>query len=142
MIKKDSKTFTSKDKAIRAARLAHAKHAEEIVVLHVASLTSLADYFVLCTADSGRQLRAVADAVQEGLSKEGIKPLGVEGLEGASWVLMDYSDFILHIFRAETRTFYDLDRLWADAPRVAVRPQKAKAPSRKIAGKGGVSFHG
>lgn len=75
-------------------------------------------------------------------SREGIKPFGIEGLEGLAWVLMDYSDFILHIFREETRMFYDLEHLWADAPRIALSPEGATTVQGKIVGEGGFSFSG
>jgi ribosome-associated protein len=98
-------------------------------------MTTLTDYFVICSAESGRQVQAIADAVEETFSREGIEPFGVEGRETFSWVLMDYSDFILHIFRTETRSFYDLDRLWADAPRVAVKQTQTASAQVQGAGK-------
>jgi ribosome-associated protein len=112
------------------------------VVLKVADMSTLADYFVICSADSSRQVHAIAEAVEGTFSKLGIKPMGVEGLEGSTWVLMDYGDFILHIFRSETRAFYDLERLWADAPRITLRSVRAKSAQRQIAGGKGLSFNG
>jgi ribosome-associated protein len=102
-------------------------------------MTTLTDYFVICSAESGRQVQAIAEAVEDAFSREGIEPVGVEGLETLSWVLMDYSDFILHVFRTETRSFYDLDRLWADAPRVAVKHTQTASAQVQGAGKGGLS---
>jgi ribosome-associated protein len=112
------------------------------VVLKVADRSTLADYFVICSAESSRQVHAIAEAVEGTFSKQGIEPLGVEGLEGSTWVLMDYGDFILHIFRSETREFYDLERLWADAPRIEVRPVRTKTAQHRTAGKEGLSFNG
>lgn len=86
--------------------------------MHVEGLTSLADYYVLCSADSEPQVRAIFDAVEIALSKKGYRPLGIEGIKVAVWVLIDYNDVIFHIFRKEARTFYHLDRLWGDAPRI------------------------
>jgi len=105
----------------------------------VGELSTLADYFVICSAESSRQVRAIAEAVQDAFSKEGARPFGIEGLEESSWVLLDYSDFLLHIFRAEKREFYDLERLWADAPRLNIRLPQAKALEGKVAKKGGLT---
>ncbi len=90
--------------------------------MHVSGITDLADYFVVCSAESARQVRAIAEAVDGAM---GESPLGIEGLEASQWVLMDYNDVILHIFRKETREFYDLERLWGDVPRLKLtRPRK------------------
>ncbi len=78
----------------------------------------MADFFVLCSAESQRQVLAITDAIDEGLSSQGINPLSVEGRENALWILMDYSDIIVHIFKREVREFYDLERLWGDAKRL------------------------
>lgn len=88
------------------------------MILEVADLTTLADYFIICTADSQRQVLAIADAVDEALSRKGNIAMSIEGRENALWVLMDYSDVIIHIFKREIREFYDLERLWGDAKRV------------------------
>lgn len=101
-------------------------------------MTSLADFFVICSAESEPQIRAIIDATEESLSKEGARPLGVEGREAGSWVLVDFNDVILHIFRKETREFYDLDRLWGDAPRLFLpsseteEPEPEKKRSRRV----------
>jgi len=98
--------------------IAQSKHAEEIVLFQVDTLTSLAEYFVICSAESEPQIQAIADAIQSGLSQQGIRALGIEGLQGGIWLLMDYGDVIVHIFKEEARSFYNLDRLWADAPQI------------------------
>lgn len=129
----------AKKKALQIAEAAQSKHAEEIVVFHVSELTSLADFFVLCSAESEPQMRAIVDAVEASLSKKGARPYGVEGREGGLWILLDYNDVILHIFKKEAREFYSLDRLWGDAPRIpfpAVSDEEG-APVRK--GKKGAS---
>jgi len=110
----------AESKALLIAEVARSKHAEEIVIFHVSGLTSLADYFILCSTESEPQLRAVVDAVQGTLSKEGLRPLGVEGRDSGRWVLIDYDDVILHVFKEEARVFYNLDGLWGDAPQVAL----------------------
>lgn len=93
------------------------KKATNLDVLAVGELTSIADYFVLCSAGSERQAQAIADNVLDQLKQEmGVKPLLVEGTTPGRWVLLDFGDFIVHIFTEEVRRFYGLERLWGDAP--------------------------
>ncbi len=95
------------------------KKATNLDVLAVAELTSIADYFVICSAGNERQAQAVADNVLERLRDEmGVKPLLVEGTTPGRWVLLDFGDFIVHIFTEDVRRFYGLERLWGDAPNV------------------------
>jgi ribosome-associated protein len=96
------------------------KKAEDVLVLDVRGLTSYADYFVLMTADSERQAGAIADAVDERLEAQGATKVGVEGYESGRWILIDYGDVVAHVFNREARGFYDLEGLWADAPRFPV----------------------
>jgi ribosome-associated protein len=107
----------------RALDVAHAgldKKAEEVLVLDVRGLTSYADYFVLMTADSERQAGAIADAVDERMKQRGATKVGVEGYGSGRWILIDYGDVVAHVFNRESRAFYDLEGLWADAPRFPV----------------------
>jgi ribosome-associated protein len=109
------------------------KKAMDLDVLAVAQLTSIADYFILSTATSERQAQAVADAVLEKLRQElKVRPLLVEGTTPGRWILLDFGDFIFHVFTEDCRRFYGLERLWGDAPNVtaefseeAVRPRNA-----------------
>ena len=95
------------------------KKAFDLDVLSVADLTSIADYFILCSAGSERQAASIADSIQEKLREERkVKPLLVEGTTPGRWVLLDYGDFIVHIFTEDTRRYYGLERLWGDAPNV------------------------
>jgi ribosome-associated protein len=95
------------------------KKAHDLDVLSVADLTSIADYFVLSSANSERQAQAVADAVLTRLQEElGLKPLLVEGSTPGRWILLDFGDFIFHVFTEDCRRFYGLERLWGDAPNV------------------------
>jgi ribosome-associated protein len=95
------------------------KKAFDLDVLSVADLTSIADYFILCSAGNERQAASIADSVQEKLREEKrVKPLLVEGTTPGRWVLLDYGDFIVHVFTEDTRRFYGLERLWGDAPNV------------------------
>lgn len=103
----------------RAAVAAGAdKKAENPVVLDVRGLSGVADYFVLLSADSDRQAAAVADAVDDALTGLGAQRLGAEGRSGGGWVLLDFGDVVVHVMSPEARGFYDLEGLWADAPRV------------------------
>ncbi len=97
------------------------KKAENPVILDVRGLSGVADYFVLLSAESDRQAAAVADAVDERLSGMGAQRLGTEGRAGGGWVLLDFGDVVVHVMSPESRGFYDLEGLWADAPRVAVK---------------------
>ncbi len=83
-------------------------------------LSAFADYFIIASGTSDRQVRAIATAIQENLKKAGILPLGIEGEAAGQWILMDYNDVIIHIFLDTVRTFYDLERLWSEAPRMAL----------------------
>jgi len=95
------------------------KKAFGLDVLAVGQLTSIADYFILASASNERQAAAIADAVGDQLRQQlGVKPLLVEGTTPGRWVLMDYGDFIVHIFTEDVRRFYGLERLWGDAPNV------------------------
>lgn len=95
-----------------------ARKAYDVRVLQLGEVTSLTDYFLICSATSERQVRAIADAVQQTMREERVRPLHVEGYRHGRWVLMDYGDFVVHVFDEETRSFYGLERLWADAPDV------------------------
>jgi ribosome-associated protein len=95
------------------------KKAFDLDVLAVNEVTSIADYFVLCSANSERQTQAIADSVQAKVREhEGVKPLLVEGTTPGRWILIDFGDFIVHIFTEDCRRYYGLERLWGDAPNV------------------------
>ena len=101
----------------RAIVAAAEKKAHALVVLDVAELLAITDYFLICSGSSERQVRTIADAVEEGLKNEGLRALRSEGAAESGWILLDYGDFIVHVFSDETRAYYDLERLWKDAPR-------------------------
>jgi ribosome-associated protein len=111
---------TGRVRALDAARAGLDKKAEDVLVLDVRGLTSYADYFVLMTADSDRQAGAIADHVDQKLKEQGAAKVGVEGYESGRWILIDYGDVVAHVFGREARSFYDLEGLWADAPRFPV----------------------
>ena len=108
-----------------AAEAADSKKSFDILVLDLRGLTSIADYFVICSASSTTQVGAIADGIGHALASEGIRPSHIEGGPEATWVLMDYGDVVVHIFDEPTRSYYSLDRLWGDAPRVPLSPKPA-----------------
>ena len=109
-------SLTPRQLAERAAAFADAKKAEDIVLMDLRDVTNFADYFVLCTATSDVQLRAVADAVRDGLEGLEHKVWNSEGYESRSWILLDDVHIVVHVFLPETRGYYALEKPWGDAP--------------------------
>ncbi len=103
------------------------KKGEELKVLQVGEVTHFTDYFLLCSGQSGRQVQAIADGVEEQLRAHGRRPRHVEGYPSGQWVLMDFGDLVLHVFLHERRRFYGLERLWGDAPDVTAELVAAAA---------------
>lgn len=99
-------------------RAAFDKKAKDVLVLDLQGLTTITDYFVICSGESTPQVKAIEEEIEKRFSKEGLKPLGIEGLKNSLWVLMDYGDVIIHIFEEQTRAFYELEKLWIDAKRI------------------------
>ena len=110
--------MTSYESAILLAKALDGKKGEEIKVLKTEGLTTLADYFVICTATSTTQIKAMSDACEEAMEKQGERVHHIEGHRGGTWILQDYGDVVVHLFDTEARAFYDLDRLWQDAVEV------------------------
>ena len=108
----------SKEIAITCAKIADEKKARDIVILDVDKVSSITDYFVICSAINERQLHAIADEIDKQMKKISVMKFGMEGYSEAKWVLIDYGDFIVHIFDKEIRGYYDLELLWGDAPKV------------------------
>lgn len=102
-------------KPTEIAKLMLEKKAIDIKVFDVRKITTLTDYFIICTSESDPQTKAVVSHVEKTLRKNGIKPTNSEGINNNEWVILDYIDIIIHIFSKQKREFYDLDRLWADA---------------------------
>jgi ribosome-associated protein len=103
------------------------KKALDVQVLHIAPLTSIADFLVIGSAESDRQTRAIADFVADVLARVGQRPLSLEGTTSGQWVLIDFGDVVAHVFRQDTRSHYALERLWSDAQQIPV-PGEASAP--------------
>lgn len=110
--------MTSYEMAIALAKALDGKKGQDIKVLKTEELTTLADYFVLCTATSSTQVKAMSDACEEAMEKNGEQVHHIEGHRGGTWLLMDFSSVVVHIFMDEARKFYDLERLWGDAEEV------------------------
>lgn len=119
------KESDSRTRALLCVNALLEKKAKELVILNVGGISSFADYFIICSGTSDRQVRAIAAAIQENLKKAGILPLGVEGDDGGKWILLDYDDVIIHLFLESVRSFYDLERLWSETPRMAIPDETA-----------------
>ena len=104
-----------------AVAAADDRKAVDLKVLHLEKVTDFTDYFLICSGTSERQVQAIADAVLERMREEKVRPLHVEGYNRGQWVLLDFGDFVVHIFQEEPRKFYALERLWGDAPDVTAQ---------------------
>lgn len=104
-------------------RLIQSKKGRDITILDVRGITDVADYFILCSAASEVQVKAISDMLVEGMEVQGYRPWHVEGYESLKWVLVDFVDIVVHIFRPESREFYGLERLWGDAPKIAIEEE-------------------
>jgi ribosome-associated protein len=122
------------------ARHTLTKKASDVLIMDLRGLTSMADYFVVCSADSDIQVKAIASAVEDGMVKAGVRPWHVES-GSANWVLLDFVDVVLHVFHKATRPFYSLERLWGDAKmeRMSDEPAPEVAPARAPARKSAAS---
>jgi ribosome-associated protein len=112
------KGLTTEEKRALISQIVADRKAMDVVVLDMADASSITDYFFICSGGSQRQVQAIADAIDEQLKQAGSTSLGVEGYREGHWILMDYGDVIVHVFSQETRDFYDLERLWANAPKI------------------------
>jgi ribosome-associated protein len=108
----------SKAKSLLSVKAAIEKKAIDPVLLEMKDVASIADYFLICSGKSDRQVQTIAQAIEKDLKKRGILPLGQEGTLEGKWILMDYEDVVIHVFLEPVRAFYDLEGLWIDAPRI------------------------
>jgi ribosome-associated protein len=113
----------------KAVRAALDKKASDILVLDLRETPAFTDFFVLCSGQSTRQVKAIADGVEEALKAAKVRPAHVEGYDRAEWILMDYFNFIVHVFTPQTRVFYSLERLWGDAERIEVSEESPSPAS-------------
>ncbi|MGQ0679470.1 MAG: ribosome silencing factor [Actinomycetota bacterium] len=108
----------SRANALLAAEAASSKKAGDIVILEVGPLISITDYFVICSGNTERQVKTIVEEIHKRLASHGEKPYRMEGEHEARWVLLDYLDFVVHVFHTEEREYYGIERLWADAQTV------------------------
>jgi len=113
-----SRGVDSWEKALLLSRFALEKKAYDLILMEVREVTSIADYFIICSGRSDRQVQSIAQGIEENLGAMGYPPSSVEGISRGQWALMDFSDVIVHIFYQPVREFYDLEGLWGHAPRV------------------------
>ncbi len=118
------------ERMLGALHAASEKKAVQVVALDLRPVASFTDYFLIATGTNARQVQAIADGVVEHLKKLRTKPARVEGYNTAEWILLDYGDFIFHVFEEKARRFYDLERLWREAARVPLPPELAGEEAR------------
>ena len=116
--------LTSIEMVHAIAKLLNGKKAQDVTALEIKDLTTIGDYFVVASGSSPIQVKAMSDAVEEGLSALGLAPRRLEGYPSAAWIVLDYYEVIVHLFQEQSRQFYALERLWADAPRVPLEEDK------------------
>jgi len=109
----------SHEKSLYCASLASSKQARDLVILELKDHCAVADYFIICGGTSDRHVRAIAEHIELNRKERGSQALGIEGLREGTWVLLDYHDVVIHVFREKEREFYDLESLWAECPRLA-----------------------
>ncbi|MCE7964077.1 ribosome silencing factor [Nitrospirales bacterium NOB] len=120
----------AKAKALAIASAILDKKATDVLILHIAKLTSVADYLVIGSGESERQARAIADHVSDLLTEQGEAPLSVEGASRAQWIVMDFGDVVVHVFQKDIREHYALERLWGDAGQVRLPEERVVKPPR------------
>jgi len=94
------------------------KKASKLTILNIKKVSSLSDYFIICSGSSDRQVQAISSSIAANMKKAGKHPIGIEGERAGKWVLMDYGDIVIHVFYDPVREFYDIERLWTDVPRM------------------------
>lgn len=130
--------MSSKQLADKITEQIFSKKGFDVILLDLRKLTAIADYFVICSADSDTQVKAIADEIDSKLAEEGIKSWHIEGYRALSWILIDYVDVVVHIFKKDSREFYKLEKLWGDAPSVKVEDPLLKVKTktaRKVSAK-------
>lgn len=112
--------MTSLEQARKIVQVMDSKKAKDIRLIKIEGISSLRDYFVVASASNTTQVKAIADEVEDEMTKLGLEPNRVEGRQSAQWILMDYYDVMVHVFLDEARNFYNLERLWSDAPQLDI----------------------
>jgi len=117
--------------AKKAAQIADDKKGDEVLLLDLRKLSSVTDFFVICSSKSAIGVKAIAGAIQEQMKKEGVSANHIEGLGEGTWILADYGDVVVHVFLDQIRSYFDLESLWGDAPRKSFRPRARKKTAKK-----------
>ncbi len=117
------KSIQAYDLSINIAELALSKKAIDVKIMDLKGITTMTDYFVICSGDSDKQVNAIAGAIKDGLADMKIKPWHTEGMKSGSWVLMDFVDVVLHVFYKDTREYYKLEDLWGDAKIIEIKDE-------------------
>ena len=123
--------MTARTTAKTIAEYMISKKAYDVVILDLKKLTSAADYFVVCSADSDTQVKAVADAVRDGMESRDVRVWHAEGYHARTWVVLDFVDVVAHVFHKDVRRFYNLERLWGDAKKTAVHDKLESPPASR-----------
>ena len=121
-----SKKLSAKEKTLLMARAALEKKADNVVIMNMSDVAAVCDFFLICGGNSERKNKAIANHIMEELKDISIKPSHIEGYNEGSWILLDYIDVVIHVFKNDLREFYSLERLWADAPQKAITEERAK----------------
>ncbi|HYA36227.1 MAG TPA: ribosome silencing factor [Candidatus Binataceae bacterium] len=123
--------MTTREKAIAIAEAALEKKAYDLMVLEVEHLKSVADYFVVATGRSDVQVQSIARGIEERMARDGVRPLSIEGVTHAHWIVLDYNDVVIHVFLEPARDFYRLERTWSDAREIAL-PEPFRTQARDL----------
>lgn len=132
----------SKEVAQKATEYIFNKKGFDVVILDLRNLTPIADFFVICSADSDTQVKAIAEEVDVNLKNLGVRTWHREGFKGLNWVLLDYVDVVIHVFKKETREYYNLERLWGDAPTSKIEDPAISTSSNKTGSSSGSTSQG
>lgn len=128
-----TKPSLSHEQAIFIAQTALDKKAEDVLVLEVGGLTSIADFFIFASGDSERQVRGLTAIIEKSMSTQYQAQAEIEGKDTATWILLDYGDIIVHVFRSDIRQYYALEKMWADAPQISIpESEHPFAPPRQL----------
>ncbi len=129
---KTKKSYNSKDKTLIISQAAIEKKADNVVIMNMREMTTICDFFIICSGNTNRKIKAIADNIIKELKRLAIRLRHIEGYNEANWILIDCYDVITHIFRQDLRDFYDLEHLWAEAPKRVITEESVKKPRTKL----------
>jgi len=129
---KAKKSYNSKDKTLIISKAAIERKADNVVVMNMRKVTTMCDFFIVCSGNTDRKIKAIADNIIKELKKSAIRVGHIEGYNEANWILIDCYDVIVHVFRQDLRDFYDLEHLWAEAPRKVITEKSVKKTRTRL----------